>query len=322
MKRTLYFLTGMLVGAVLFGGGVAYAAGVIAERSMNTIYIDGQQVELEAYSINGSNYLKLRDVGKAVGFNVYWDGAVQIDSTAPYTGEAPTAPASEIRVNCSHGNTIPAGERRGLIISPSGTNYTVSSSDPNVLAVESVLGFWAAVAKAPGTATITVTALDGKTGCVVVTVSAAGLAQPVSTGGKSFDLTANMEIRDEMIRLINQTRKANGASELSVNAALMDAAQDCSAQGFTGHENQYECEAGLAYGYPYGFGSNFTMFTTGESSSKITQHAVNNWINSPGHFQTMIDPRGDCIGVGITVDNGKATCFMFVGDPNSHNPYE
>lgn len=322
MKRTGYFLAGVLVGAVLFGGSVAYAAGVIAERSINTIYIDGKQVELEAYSINGSNYLKLRDVGKTVGFNVYWDGAVQIDTASPYTGEAPSALTSEIRVNCSHGNTIPAGERRGLIISPSGTNYTVSSSDPTVLDIESVMGFWAAVAKAPGTATITVTAPDGKTGRVAVTVSAAGPAQPVSTDGKALDLNANAEIREEMIRLINRTRKANGASELSVNAALMDAAQDCSAQGFTGHENQYECEAGLAYGYPYGFGSNFTMFTTGETPLEIAQHAVNNWINSPGHFQTMIDPRGDCIGVGITVDNGKATCFMFVGDPNSHNPYE
>lgn len=322
MKRTRYFVAGVLVGAVLFGGSVAYAAGVIAERSMNTIYIDGQKVELEAYSINGSNYLKLRDVGKAVGFNVYWDGAVQIDSTAPYTGEAPTAPTREIRVNCSHGNTIPAGERRGLIISPSGTNYTVSSSDPTVLDIESVMGLWAAVAKVPGTATITVTAPDGQMGRVAVTVSAAGPAQHIPSGGKSLDLNANEEIRDEMIRLINQTRKANGASELIVNTALMDAAQDCSAQGFTGHENQYECEAGLAYGYPHGFGSNFTMFTTSESPLEIAQHAVNNWINSPGHFQTMIDPRGDCIGVGITVDNGKATCFMFVGDPDSHNPYE
>ena len=37
MKRTRYFLAGVLVGAVLFGGSVAYAAGVIAERSINTI---------------------------------------------------------------------------------------------------------------------------------------------------------------------------------------------------------------------------------------------------------------------------------------------
>lgn len=92
--RILYGAACFMLGAVMFGGGVAYAAGVIAERSTNTVYVDGRRVELEAYSINDTNYVKLRDVGQAVGFNVYWNGAVQIQSDAPYTGEAPaSAPA-------------------------------------------------------------------------------------------------------------------------------------------------------------------------------------------------------------------------------------
>ena len=38
--------------------------------------------------------MKLRDIGEAVDFNVYWDGsAVQIESDKPYTGEAPAEPA-------------------------------------------------------------------------------------------------------------------------------------------------------------------------------------------------------------------------------------
>lgn len=93
----LYGMACFLLGAAMFAGGAASAAGVSAERSTNAVYIDGKHVELEAYSIFGSNYVKLRDVGKAVGFNVYWDGgAVQIDSDAPYTGEAPasTKPAA------------------------------------------------------------------------------------------------------------------------------------------------------------------------------------------------------------------------------------
>ena len=77
------------LGAALFGGGAAYAAGIMAERSTSPVYVDGQRVELEAYLIHGNNYIKLRDVGQAVGFNVYWNGAVQIQSDAPYTGEAP-----------------------------------------------------------------------------------------------------------------------------------------------------------------------------------------------------------------------------------------
>ena len=42
-NRYFTFVMGMLVGAVLFGGGTAYAAGVIAELSVQPIYVDGQQ---------------------------------------------------------------------------------------------------------------------------------------------------------------------------------------------------------------------------------------------------------------------------------------
>lgn len=35
----------------------------------------------------------------------------------------------------------------------------------------------------------------------------------------------------------------------------------------------------------------------------------------------MIDPNGDAVGVGVTIANGKAFCYMFAGDPTAHNPY-
>ncbi|MCM1225732.1 MAG: copper amine oxidase N-terminal domain-containing protein, partial [Lachnospiraceae bacterium] len=90
-KTFLTLLTGMFLGAALFSGGVAHAAEIFykALPSTNTVYLDGQRVELAAFAIDGSNYVKLRDVGELMGFNVYWDGAVQIDSDAPYTGIAP-----------------------------------------------------------------------------------------------------------------------------------------------------------------------------------------------------------------------------------------
>ena len=94
MKRGFTFIAGMLMGAALFGGGTAYAAGLMAEPSSQTFYVDGRQVQLQAYAIGGSNYVKLRDVGQTVGFNVYWDGAVYIDTTAPYTGTAPAGQTS------------------------------------------------------------------------------------------------------------------------------------------------------------------------------------------------------------------------------------
>ena len=72
MQQVGTFITGLLVGATLFGGTAAYAAGIMAEQSLNRILVDGQEVQLDAYAINGNNYLKLRDIGEAVGFNVYW----------------------------------------------------------------------------------------------------------------------------------------------------------------------------------------------------------------------------------------------------------
>ena len=90
MKNELYLLTGLLAGAVLFGGPAAAAAGNGVSPSPHSIYVDGCKREMEAYSIAGNNYVKLRDIGEAVGFNVYWDrenGCVQVESDQPYSSE-------------------------------------------------------------------------------------------------------------------------------------------------------------------------------------------------------------------------------------------
>lgn len=92
MKKSLCLIVGILIGATVFGGASAYAAGILAEHSNHRIFVDGQEVQMEAYVVNGNNYVKLRDIGKAVGFNIYWDsanGCVQVESDKPYTGEEP-----------------------------------------------------------------------------------------------------------------------------------------------------------------------------------------------------------------------------------------
>ena len=97
MKKSLYLIAGILIGITLFGGSSVLAAGITAERSTNRIYVDGQEVHLTAYNINGNNYVMLRDIGRAVGFNVCWDSdakCVQVESKKPYTGEAPVTSAT------------------------------------------------------------------------------------------------------------------------------------------------------------------------------------------------------------------------------------
>lgn len=91
-QKILFLLAGMALGAALLSGGYAAANAVLtASPSGQTFYIDGQQTAMTAYLIGGSNYVRLRDIGRAVGFNVYWDGTVQIESDKPYTGVAPAA---------------------------------------------------------------------------------------------------------------------------------------------------------------------------------------------------------------------------------------
>ena len=218
-------VTGIAIGAALVSEA---AAGIVAEPTWQKIYVDGQQVSMTAYNIAGHNYVRLRDIGQQVGFNVYWEDGVQIDTGAPYTGVAP--------------------------------------------------------------------------------------AQKISTQ------PTDMEIREEMIWRINEVRKKHGVPELAVDQSLMDAAQEYSAQMFTSHHNQVECKTVAASGYPYGFGSNLTVFSITDPE-RISEKAVANWENSPGHLATMIDPNCDTVGVGVTIDHGKAFCYMFVGNPTAHNPY-
>ena len=227
-KEILLMTTGIFVGTLLCHGSGSAAAGAVAEPSWQPIFVNGEQVQMEAYNIHGSNFVKLRDIGQAVGFNVYWQDGVRVDSDSPYTGTAPLQKAS---------------------VSPT-----------------------------------------------------------------------TQELRQEMVRRINQVRKEHGAAALAVDQTLMDAAQECSAQMFTSHHNQVECKAVAASGYPHGFGSNLTVFTVTDPE-KIPEKAVANWENSPSHLATMIDPNCDTVGIGVTIDNGRAFCYMFVGNPTTCNPY-
>lgn len=128
MKR-FQFLMGFLCGALLFAGitsAASAASGLMAAPSKQAIYVDGQQVSMTAYNIAGNNYVKLRDIGEAVGFNVYWDGSVQIESDKPYTGVAPasqTTPPTQQTPDALTEESVQAAIRALRDTYPSGTYY-------------------------------------------------------------------------------------------------------------------------------------------------------------------------------------------------------
>ncbi len=92
IKSTGLVLCGITLGLALNSPAVQAVESLKATLSTNRIFVDGQEVQIEAYTIHDNNFIQLRDIGKAVGFNVYWDTdtkTVQIETDKPYTGIAP-----------------------------------------------------------------------------------------------------------------------------------------------------------------------------------------------------------------------------------------
>lgn len=58
-----------------------------ANLSTSKIYMDGEEINLTAYTIGGSNYFKLRDLASVIDFGVVWDGntnTIGIDTSIEY----------------------------------------------------------------------------------------------------------------------------------------------------------------------------------------------------------------------------------------------
>ena len=63
-------------------------SGKIARSYSSDIYLDGVKISPAAYNIDGYNYFKLRDLGKALDFYVGWDGkTIYINSSEGYEDE-------------------------------------------------------------------------------------------------------------------------------------------------------------------------------------------------------------------------------------------
>ena len=94
-KSKIHFITGFILGAVIFGSISAYATGILAQKSTQQIAINGIIVPVEAYNIEGRNYVQLRDIAnKTNKFAFDYDevtATVLIDTNLPYinfdTGE-------------------------------------------------------------------------------------------------------------------------------------------------------------------------------------------------------------------------------------------
>ena len=101
-RETLFMGIGILAGLALSGPAAqAATTAITATLSSQPIYVDNQRVSMTAYSIGGNNYVRLRDIGKAVDFGVIYDAAtnnVHIDTNAHYQEEATPSALTEENV--------------------------------------------------------------------------------------------------------------------------------------------------------------------------------------------------------------------------------
>ena len=96
MKKSFTFVAGILVGAIVFGGATAIAAGIVAKPTASKVLVNGEEVKLTAYNISDNNYFKLRDIGNELDFSVVWDGKNQrilIDTSRGYDPDEQYVPA-------------------------------------------------------------------------------------------------------------------------------------------------------------------------------------------------------------------------------------
>ena len=126
-REVIFMGIGILTGITLCGPAAQAADYLKATFSSQPIYVNGQRVQMEAYSIHGNNFVKLRDIGQAVDFGVEYDPAtnsVHIDPNSSYQGEvkqgehtpaSPSAAPSE--------EAVQAAIKALKTVYPSGTVY-------------------------------------------------------------------------------------------------------------------------------------------------------------------------------------------------------
>lgn len=191
--------------------------------------------------------------------------------------------------------------------------FTFTSSDTSVATIKTTASNKVGCtvkAVGPGNATITVTDSNGITAEAKVTVTGSSTVDPTPSGDEYAD------VKDEIIKLTNEVRAENGVSALAKSDLLMKIAQQRAEESAELQVVDHSRPDGTSW-YTildeYGLDSLSMQF--GENlvqlSEPTAQRAINAWVNSPGHLQTMTAANKTLVGVGMAKgDNGKYYCSL------------
>ncbi|MGO5030000.1 CAP domain-containing protein [Candidatus Agathobaculum pullicola] len=321
------------------------ASGAVAKISGQKITVDGVQVNMTAYQIDGNNYVKLRDIGKQVDFGVGYDNAtasVRIDTDAPYTESTTSASGSAI----TQWNNTMAEFNQAMIK----CNWDKSKYLTTAKQYAPVI-----TGKANGTVEDVIAALDTMKGAPVDAVSfddnpvnmfwanelRKALGQEVTSGGNNTDSntgnagnsSSSNTVTDEMLRewelemvdAINEERRKVGVPELEIDQNLMSWAQYWAVHLTTefrhsdiDEERAYAAENGMSADDVYSH-ENITgagrMTQLGvEMGFNPMKAAMNNFMNSDGHRYAILDEDYTRVGIGFAVsENGTIYCAQEFG---------
>ena len=291
------------------------ASGAVAKISNQKIMVDGVQVNMTAYQIDGNNYVKLRDIGKQVDFGVGYDNAtasVRIDTDAPYTESTTSASGSAI----TKWNKTMAEFNQAMIK----CNWDKSKYLTTAKQYAPVI-----TGKSNGTVEDVIAALDAMKGAPVDAVSfddnpvnmfwanelRKALGEDISdtgnaennSSGETVDTNTLEEYAQEVIRLTNEERAKAGLPALKVNDKLMQAAAI----------RAEEITEKFSHTRPNGDGMSTVFYEVGldpyelcpgeNIASKATtpQQVVEAWMNSEGHRNAILNVNHTDIGVGVAV---------------------
>ena len=298
------------------------ASGAVAKISDQRITVDGVQVNMTAYQIGGSNYVKLRDIGKQVDFGVGYDNAtasVRIDTDAPYTESTTSASGSAI----TKWNKTMAEFNQAMIDCNWDKAKYLTTAKRYAPAI---------TGKAGGTVEDVIATLDAMTGAPVDAVSfddnpvnmfwanelRKALGQEVTSGSDNNDTPA---VTEEMLRAwelqmvdaVNEERRKAGVAELEIDPNIMQRAQWWAKHLTTEfrHTTWDEIEE---FADSIGVSANDIAggenITGGSSDfNNVVERHMNNFMTSEGHRNTLLDKDFTRIGIGYAVGStGSIYC--------------
>lgn len=118
-KNVLMVTAGILFGIVIAGPAAHAASDLVVQISAQKFYLDGQRITLDAYNINGSNYVKLGDLNQLLDFGLAYDSA----TNSVYIGERPQLSRAEAPPVDSSRRIPKAGD---VIRCNDGTDYIIT----------------------------------------------------------------------------------------------------------------------------------------------------------------------------------------------------